>query len=264
MSVVRRSLVVLLTLAVALTPGLAGQQRLAHRAGADRPGLLDRPALLDVRDVSLTVALTALSEQSGVVVAFSPTLLASDGRRVDCRCQEASVAKALDHVLAGTSFHYEVRDGQVIVTPGVQPLPRPTTFESTVGGEFALAGATGSVPSAVAPLASSDQPVQDGTISGTVVDQTTKQPLLGARVSVVGTTRAAQTDTKGAFQIAGLTGQEVTVEVVRVGYRKLSQAVRVGTANLALELAPQVIKLDEPVTEEGPVRRSSASPSPTR
>ena len=245
MSVVRRSLVVLLTLAVALTPGLAGQQRLAHRAGADRPGLLDRPALLDVRDVSLTVALTALSEQSGVVVAFSPTLLASDGRRVDCRCQEASVAKALDHVLAGTSFHYEVRDGQVIVTPGVQPLPRPTTFESTVGGEFALAGATGSVPSAVAPLASSDQPVQDGTISGTVVDQTTKQPLLGARVSVVGTTRAAQTDTKGAFQIAGLTGQEVTVEVVRVGYRKLSQAVRVGTANLALELAPQVIKLDE-------------------
>jgi len=243
MSLVSRSLAVFVAAGLGLAPGVSAQPRLARSDGL--PGLLERPALLEVRGVSITEALTNLSEQSGVVVAFSPTLLAADGRRVDCRCRDVSVAEALDVVLSGTTFRYAVRDGQVIVTPGPRPAQRRSGGDGSPATDFALVG------TAEATVRSTDRNVgevtalQDGTVSGTVVDQATKQPLLGARVTAVGTLRWAQTDTRGAFSLAGLTGQEVTVEVVRVGYRRLTQTVRVGSTGVTLELAPQVIKLDE-------------------
>jgi TonB-linked SusC/RagA family outer membrane protein len=246
MSLVSRCLAVLVTLGLGLAPGAHGQSSLAQGASRGPDGLLDRPALLDVRGVSLTEALTALSENSGVVVAFSPTLLSSDGRQVDCRCHEGSVAQALDQLLSGTSFRYAVRDGQVILTPGSKVTPKRAGLAPRGSVVFALANAP--LPTLRQTEAAESRLLeeeQEGSISGTVVDQTTKQPLLGARVSVVGTNRAAQTDTRGAWQIGGLTGQEVTIEVVRVGYRKLGQTVRVGATNVVLELAPQVIKLDE-------------------
>ncbi len=245
MSLVSRCLAVLVTLGVWLAPAVSGQQRLAERGAGESPDLLSHPALLDVRNVSLTEALTALSEQSGVVVAFSPTLLASDVRRVDCRCRESSVAQALDRVLSGTSFRYAVRDGQVIVTPGARVSPRRADADARVAEGFALMSAPVPTTSRIESAESAVIQRQDSTISGTVVDQATRQPLLGARVSVVGTSRSAQTDTRGAFQITGLAGGEVTIEVVRVGYRKLSQPVQVGSTGVTLALAPQVIKLDE-------------------
>src|SRR5262245_51583344 len=104
---------------------------------------------------------------------------------------------------------------------------------------FALVALAGPVAGATA------QSPPDRTVAGTVIDQGTRQPLLGARVTIVGSARWAQTDTRGAFQVAGLAGDQVTVEVVRVGYRRLVQAVRVGTTNLELALVAQVIKLDE-------------------
>ena len=39
---------------------------------------------------------------------------------------------------------------------------------------------------------------QQGTITGRVIDQATQQPLVGAQVSILGTTRRVLTDQAGA------------------------------------------------------------------
>ncbi len=231
---------------VAAAPPVVAQNNIAQRTGAEVDRLLDRPALVDVRNVSLTEALTTLSENSGVVVAFSPTLLASDGRKVGCDCSQRTVAQALDQLLAGTSFRYSVRDGQVILTPVEPVVPRRREFRSALSPELMLASAP--VPAVrESDWLESRGPavVQEREISGTVTDQNSRQPLTGARVSVIGTNRAVQTDTRGAFRIVGVTGDQVTIEVVRIGYRRLTQSVRVGASDIAISLAPQVVNLDE-------------------
>jgi len=230
---------------LAAVPAVA-QSSIAQRTGPEAERLLDRPALVDVRNVTLTEALTVLSENSGVVVAFSPTLLASDGRRVGCDCSQRTVAQALDHLLAGTSFRYSVRDGQVILTPAEPVAPRRREFRSALPTELSLASAPVPAVRETDWLEARDRAVvQEREISGTVTDQNSRQPLAGARVSVIGANRAVQTDTRGAFRIVGLTGTEVTIEVVRIGYRRASQTVRVGASDIAIALAPQVVNLDE-------------------
>jgi TonB-linked SusC/RagA family outer membrane protein len=68
-----------------------------------------------------------------------------------------------------------------------------------------------------------------------------------AQVRVVGTDRAAVTDQAGRFRITGLSGTEVTLEVRRIGYRPLTQSVRVGAADVRLSLTEQAVSLDEVV-----------------
>ncbi len=245
MAFVNRGFTMLIVLALSAESRASGQQNLAQRSGVEEDGLLDRPALLDVRDVSLTQALTSLSENSGVVVAFSPTLLSSDGRRVACRCADRTVAQALDRLLAGTSFRYTARDGQVILTPVALIRPGRPAEGSGVHAELALvnlASVLSDSPPAAARLTTE---YQDAAIGGVVVDQSNRQPLGAARVTVVGSTKSAISDERGQFQIAGVSPGEVTIEVVRIGYQRLTQAVRGGDLNLRIGLLPQAIKLDE-------------------
>ncbi|MGH7503934.1 MAG: carboxypeptidase-like regulatory domain-containing protein, partial [Longimicrobiales bacterium] len=60
---------------------------------------------------------------------------------------------------------------------------------------------------------------QTGTVTGTVVDQATRQPLNGVQVSVEGTNRGGLTDGRGQFTIPGVPAGQHTVEVVFIGYR---------------------------------------------
>jgi hypothetical protein len=76
--------------------------------------LLDRPARLEVRDVPLERALVMLQRASGVELAYSPDLLPED-RRVSCDCRNATVAGALDRLLADTGLEYRGLDGKVVI-----------------------------------------------------------------------------------------------------------------------------------------------------
>ena len=76
------------------------------------------PARLDVRGVSLTIALTRLASESGVSVGFSPTKLRSDSRTVACRCADLTIAEALNRLLIGLPVRYEERENQIVVVPG--------------------------------------------------------------------------------------------------------------------------------------------------
>lgn len=80
----------------------------------------------------------------------------------------------------------------------------------------------------------------------------------GANVIAIGGTQRATTDSAGRFTLSGLAGDEVSIEVRRLGYRVDRRQVRVGTMNLQIPLVEQSVALDAVVvtgTAGGQARR---------
>ena len=86
---------------------------------------------------------------------------------------------------------------------------------------------------------------QQNTVSGTVIESKTLRPLSGAQVLVQGQGRGVLTDVNGRFRITGITGTDVTLEVVMIGYRARTQAARVGDANIRIGLDETAVSLNE-------------------
>lgn len=88
-------------------------------------------------------------------------------------------------------------------------------------------------------------PIINATVSGKLIDQKTREPLLGASVIIKGTTNGSTTDTDGKFALR--TGQKLpfTLVVSYIGY--LTQEVVVNTEKVVLELAPDSKQLSEVV-----------------
>lgn len=81
-----------------------------------------------------------------------------------------------------------------------------------------------------------------GVLQGNVYDETGKEPISGARVSVRENGRQTITDGRGAYEIASLPAGRYTVEASADGYVAASQAVVVyvdSTATLDFRLSPQ-------------------------
>ena len=91
---------------------------------------------------------------------------------------------------------------------------------------------------------------QQGTVSGTVVDQANQRPVVGAQVYVAGSTRRVFTDQKGAFVLDKVPAGEVEVRVRMIGYATAAKKVTV-TADQAttadMALTASAISLDEVV-----------------
>ena len=86
---------------------------------------------------------------------------------------------------------------------------------------------------------------QQGVVGGTVVAASTLEPLAGAQVSIVGTNLGGLTNQAGRFLIQGVSGTEVTIQVVMLGYGTTTAQIRVGETNLRISLGQSAIMLDE-------------------
>src|SRR2546426_270446 len=91
---------------------------------------------------------------------------------------------------------------------------------------------------------------QQGTVAGRVTDQASGQPLVGARVTIVGTSLVASSRAEGRYQIANVPAGQVTVRATLIGYAAASRTTTVvagetATADLMLVLSPY--SLDEVV-----------------
>lgn len=83
---------------------------------------------------------------------------------------------------------------------------------------------------------------QGGTITGTVTDAATRQPLVAAQVFITGTTLGSTTGADGKYSISGVKPGTVEVSVRRIGYGSASRQVQVAegqsaTADFALKSA---------------------------
>ncbi|GIV24161.1 MAG: hypothetical protein KatS3mg025_1820 [Bacteroidia bacterium] len=83
---------------------------------------------------------------------------------------------------------------------------------------------------------------QKARITGTVIDKSTREPLIGATVTLVGTYKGAYTDENGRFTLADLSPGTYTLRVNYVGYNELLLTNLTlkpdQTLNLTLTLAP--------------------------
>ena len=65
------------------------------------------------------------------------------------------------------------------------------------------------------------EPEPRGVITGTVLDRVTQSPLIGATISIPGTTRGAVAKIDGSFRIAGLTPGTYRIQVSSLGYEPI-------------------------------------------
>ncbi len=89
-----------------------------------------------------------------------------------------------------------------------------------------------------------------GTISGRVLDRSSQQPVQGAQVVVLGTTRGGLTDQEGRYTISGVPAGSHSINVRRVGYSSTSQTVIVpdgGTVTADYSLNTAATRLTEVV-----------------
>ncbi len=90
-----------------------------------------------------------------------------------------------------------------------------------------------------------------GKISGTITDQETGEPIVGANVIIEGTYLGASADLEGYFSISNIPPGEYRVIFSAVGYQKIIvEKVRVNidlTTNLDMKLSSSVIQLNQEV-----------------
>lgn len=222
--------------ATSQTPGALAEQTDGHA-----PSLLERPALLELRGVSLTGALTRLSQASGVPVAFSPSLVTAEPHRVACQCRELTVRQALERILESTTFGYRELHGEILVYRKADSLP-PPTLSPAQRASLRWASLTALLPSEAGGPAR--HAVADTVVAGVVVNATTGEPLQGVQVSVVGTQRGTLTDPQGRFRIeAG--GGDVSLRLQRIGFRTTTVEVAAGEREVRVALEESAVLLDQ-------------------
>lgn len=100
---------------------------------------------------------------------------------------------------------------------------------------------------------------QRGTITGTVTDANTLEPLSGVQVFVPGTDLGSLADEDGTYRITGVPAGEVRVRARLIGYRESTRTVDIApgeTVEQNFELSVSAVSLDEVVvTTTGEQRR---------
>ncbi|MEX2374390.1 MAG: TonB-dependent receptor [Dehalococcoidia bacterium] len=216
----------------------------AHAQPASDP-VLERPANLSVFGVELAEALNTLAVESDVTLAFSPSEIARVGRVVTCQCAGLTVRQALDRLFESTGLEYTEIRGQVVV---FTQLP---TSSVEVPSEFAprFAGSTTELASSPAVARDETRAVDlVGTIAGTVVDASSRQPLVGAQVSVPATGQGTLSNAAGRFLLMDVPDGEATVRVEVIGYAVEEETVTVesgGTVTVEFLMTSQALSLDE-------------------
>lgn len=239
-------------LAVLLVPltasAAAAQVRTALQVDGEAPAsLLERTAGLAVRDVTLDEALMRLTEASGVIVVFSPSLLRAGAQRVTCDCERLSVGDVLDRLLAGTYFDYAVMGGQVALTP------KPVTPVRTVPGSDVAPVHSASLSEGGRRARAQPQP-QDpstrpvaGAITGAVMDAATGDPLSNASVALAVTGGGAITGPDGRYTIAEVPVGTHEVRATLLGYGESVESVAVAegeTVTLDFALSVTAVQLE--------------------
>ncbi len=91
---------------------------------------------------------------------------------------------------------------------------------------------------------------QQGTISGRVTDQTSGQPIVGARLGIVGTSLVTLTNAEGRYTLGRIPAGQVMLRVSAIGYGAVTSSVTVTAGEIVaqdLTLKLQPFSLDEVV-----------------
>ena len=82
---------------------------------------------------------------------------------------------------------------------------------------------------------------QNITISGTVTDKTTSEPLVGVAITVKGKARGTLSNENGIFKLTTTEKTPLTIVLTYVGYQPLEQTVNGSTSDLKIQLDVQAL-----------------------
>lgn len=88
---------------------------------------------------------------------------------------------------------------------------------------------------------------QTRTVSGTVVDSLTREPIVGARIAVRGMALGTSTGANGLFALPDVPQSEVTLVIRRIGYRPIEMRAPANVASINAALSRDLFKLGEVV-----------------
>jgi len=100
-----------------------------------------------------------------------------------------------------------------------------------------------------------------GTLEGTVRDKETGEPLVGASVSIVGTSLGAATNVEGFFQVSNIEAGTYDVRITNIGYQQvnyrgvtirpdLRTTIRIEMVQTAVELSPVEVTAERPLIQK--------------
>ncbi len=116
--------------------------------------------------------------------------------------------------------------------------PSGSRLASGLRGAFGILALLGTV------LFLGSEGLQAQEVGGQVVDATSGRPLVGAQILVEGTQIGTLADSRGRFVLSGVSGESVTLRIVTLGYRELSETVEVGRMDLTFRMTQQALALD--------------------
>src|SRR5947209_13976676 len=88
---------------------------------------------------------------------------------------------------------------------------------------------------------------QTRTVTGTVVDASTGQPLEGARVSVRGTALTTTTGASGEFTLGSVPQSGITITIRRIGSNPADVVVAAGQNDVRVSLSRDPLRLSDVV-----------------
>ena len=177
-------------------------------------------------------------------------------RRVTVRLSHVSLLSAIDTIAARTNLFVQYRRQTIQaydapISVRATDLPLREVFSQVLAGTplHVIVNSKDQIMIVGDPAADSTQTV--GTIMGRVVDSASGRGLVGATVTIPGTTVSVMTGGQGVFKIARLPGGIVRVHVRMLGYSAYSDTVRVassGVTSFTVVLARRASVLADVVT----------------
>lgn len=170
---------------------------------------------LQKKDITVVSALKEVERQSGLSVGYNDSALESSPA-ISLNLTDARLPEALNAILGGTGFTYEIKDRYIKIVPKPQ-----------------------------------DNRPRSRTITGRVLDER-QEPLIGASITVEGTDVGAITDIDGRFSIEASTGN--VLRFTYLGYQPASVKVT-EKAVYNIQLTGDVDVLSEVVVTALGIRR---------
>jgi TonB-linked SusC/RagA family outer membrane protein len=186
-----------------------------HWTDASNAAVFRRLISLEVKDVSLAEALSAIAERAGLRLTYSAAVVPLDAR-VTFSASNLTVGAVLSAVL------YDVGVDVLLTSRGQAALVRRGSLDG----------------------------FQGGTVTGRVTDSLSGQGIAVATVSVVGTGLSVRTGEDGRYRISDVPVGEHMVRVVRIGYASVTKPVTVlpdQEATVDFPLTPHATQLEEVV-----------------
>ena len=186
-----------------------------HWTDASNAAVFRRLISLELNDVSLAEALSAIAERAGLRLTYSAAVVPLDAR-VTFSASNLTVGAVLSAVL------YDVGVDVLLTSRGQAALVKRGALDG----------------------------FQGGTVTGRVTDSLSGQGIAVATVTVVGTGLSARSAEDGRYRITEVPVGEHTIRVIRIGYTAVTKPVTVlpdQEATLDFALTPQATQLEEVV-----------------